>query len=171
MANNVIQLKNNENLVSFPSINLKRKRENIYIIGSRTNPKIPIIGNKLRAEGFHVFDDWFASGPETDSFWYKYESIRGKSYLDALNGKHAKHAFKFSFDNLNEADIAVLVLPCAKSEHLELGWALGQGKEGHILLDEKSGKWDLMYRFADGIWANIDELITALKKGNKNVQK
>lgn len=136
----------------------------IYLIGSLRNPEIPNIANALRKEGHDVFDDWFAAGPEADDKWRDYEKGRGRSYLESLRvSLAAKHVFEFDFIHLDKADTVVLALPAGKSGHLELGWALGKGKRGYILLDNPD-RWDVMYQFATGVFDNLDSLVAELKK-------
>lgn len=134
----------------------------IYLIGSLRNPEVPVIAERLRAEGYEVFDDWFAAGPEADDKWRDYEKNRGRSFQQALGGYAAKHVFQFDKYHLQRADDVVLVLPAGKSGHLELGWALGQGKRGYILLDSPE-RWDVMYQFATKVVESVEDLITALR--------
>lgn len=135
----------------------------IYLIGSLRNPEVPRIAKELRKTGQEVFDDWYAAGPEADDKWREYEQSRGRSYHQALSGLAAKHVFHFDRDHLDRADAVCLVLPAGKSGHLELGWALGRGKRGYILLDNPD-RWDVMYQFATGIFTDINELIRELNK-------
>lgn len=133
----------------------------IYLIGSLRNPKIPDIARILRSDGHLVFDDWFAAGPTADDCWRDYEKRRGHSYLEALSGIAARHVFSFDLEHLTRAQAVVLVLPAGKSGHLELGWALGQGKKGYVLLDDPD-RWDIMYQFATGVYETLDNLRGAL---------
>jgi hypothetical protein len=136
----------------------------IYLIGSLRNPKIPAIANELRAAGHEVFDDWFAAGPEADDYWRDYEKGRGHSYLDALGGHAARNVFDFDRRHLQRASAVVLALPAGKSGHLELGWALGRGTPGYILLEEADPeRFDVMYQFATGVFGSIDDLKDALR--------
>jgi len=135
----------------------------IYLIGSLRNPAVPEIANKIRDLGFIVFDDWYAAGPEADDKWRDYEKARGHSYKEALNGLAADHVYQFDLQHLNECDIAVLCLPTGKSGHLELGYVIGKGKKGYILLDNPE-RWDVMYKFAHGVFHNFKELKAELKK-------
>lgn len=137
------------------------KHEMIYLIGSLRNPEVPTIANKLRAEGFEVFDDWYAAGPEADDKWRDYEKERGHSYQQALKGHAAKNVYNFDRTHLTNATDVVLVLPAGKSGHLELGWALGKGKRGYILLDNPE-RWDVMYQFATGVFDKLEDLICEL---------
>lgn len=135
----------------------------IYLIGSLRNPEIPKIANRLREAGFETFDDWFAAGPEADDYWRDYERGRSHNFSQALCGHAARHVFQFDREHLERADIVVLALPAGKSGHLELGWALGRGKRGFILLDDPE-RWDVMYQFATGVFDNLEDLIECLKK-------
>src|SRR3990172_8336099 len=134
----------------------------IYLIGSLRNPRVPIIANLLREAGFDTFDDWYAAGPRADDHWQEYEIGRGHDYIQALQGHAAKHVYYYDLNHLTRADIVVLVLPAGKSGHLELGWALGQGKKGYILLGEVPERFDVMYRFANGVLSTTTELIKTL---------
>ncbi len=135
----------------------------VYLIGSLRNPEIPKIAKKIRELGFYVFDDWYAAGPEADDKWRDYEKARGRTYKEALRGLAADHVYKFDLEHLNECDIAVLCLPTGKSGHLELGHVIGKGKKGYILLDNPE-RWDVMYKFALGVFHSFDELQNELKR-------
>ena len=134
----------------------------IYVIGSLRNAEIPEIANKLREAGHEVFDDWYAAGPEADDYWHAYELKKGKNYKQALSGFAARNVFNFDKTHLDRCDMAVLVLPAGKSGHLELGYVIGTGKPGYILLDDPD-RWDVMYQFATGLFYNVDELLEDLK--------
>ena len=137
--------------------------KSIYIIGSLRNENIPAISVKLREEtGFEVFDDWFSPGPAADEYWRKYEEARGRNYKQALEGWAGKHVFEFDKHHIDESDIGVLILPAGKSGHLELGYMIGRGKLGYILLDDPD-RWDIMYQFATGIFFNMEDLLEELK--------
>jgi hypothetical protein len=134
----------------------------LYLIGSLRNPEIPIIGNKLREAEIDIFDDWFAAGPIADDSWQEYERLRGHSFDEALKGFAAKHVFSFDHYHLNRSDGAILALPAGKSGHLELGYIIGQGKPGYILMDKEPERYDQMYQFAQGVFFNIEDLINAI---------
>lgn len=136
----------------------------IYLIGSLRNPKIPIIGNRLRQEGFSVWDDWFAGGKTADDEWKNYEEGLGHTYLEALQGDAAKHIYQFDHTHLDLCDTGLLVCPAGKSAHLELGYMLGSGRKGYILLDTQGIRWDVMYQFANGIYQDINNLIRDLHR-------
>src|SRR5690349_22333939 len=131
----------------------------IYLIGSLPHPRVREVASALRAHRIEVFDDWHAAGPEADDIWQRYEQERGRTFREALVGKHARMVIDFDRDNLNRASAAVLVMPAGKSGHIELGYVIGQGKPGYILLEQEPERWDVMYAFASGIYYWIDELV------------
>ena len=134
----------------------------IYLIGSLKHGRVRDVAFELRAAGHEVFDDWHACGPDADADWQNYESERGRAYKEALQAPFAQHAFNFDLTHIKAADIGVLVLPAGKSGHLELGYMIGRGQRGYILLDGEPSAWDLMYLIAHGIFYNIAELLEVL---------
>ena len=137
----------------------------VYLIGSLRNPKVIELGNRLRALGFEVFDDWASPGALADEEWQMYEKARGRTYAEALQGHHAKHVFAFDKEHLDRCGQAVLILPAGKSGHLELGYIVGKGKPGYILLEGEPERFDIMYQFASGVFTNEEDLVVELKKG------
>ena len=130
----------------------------IYLTGSLRNKEVPVLGAKLRLLGFDVFDDWFAGGYEADDKWREYEEARGRTYFEALKGLEAKNIFEFDKYHLDTSDVGVMLLPCGRSAHLELGYLAGQKKEPYILIPEDHGRWDVMYQFATRVFDSIDAL-------------
>lgn len=137
----------------------------VYVIGSLRNAKIPGVAEELRLRlGWDVFDDWFAAGPTADDHWRDYEQSRGHTFQQALQGFSGQHVFMFDRAHLARASHVVLVLPAGKSGHLELGWALGRGAKGYILLDDQPERFDVMYAFADGVHGTLDAIVDAIQK-------
>lgn len=143
----------------------------LYLIGSLRNPRIPDIAKVLRERipNLEVFDDWHAAGPIADDCWRDYEKHRGHSYVEALQGYASKHVFEFDRLHLERCDMAMLVLPAGKSGHLELGFMLGRGKPGFILLedgitDDATFRYDVMYRFATGVCETLDDAVRAIER-------
>jgi len=134
----------------------------IYLIGSLRNPEVPRVGVHLRQLGFDVFDDWFAGGEIADDSWRDYERSRGRTYQQALEGYAAKHVYEFDLYHLNRCDIGVMILPCGKSGHLELG-RMSSNKPTYVLMDDPE-RWDVMYQFATAVAFDLTELTTMLSK-------
>jgi len=135
----------------------------IYLIGSLRNEEIPTIAKSVRSLGIDVFDDWYAAGPEADDYWKEYERGRDHTYEEALRGYAARHVFEFDKHHLDRCDAAVLALPAGRSGHLELGYVIGTGKPGYILLDGQDSRFDVMYSFATKVFMNKDEMIEYFK--------
>ncbi len=135
----------------------------VYLIGSLRNPEIPKIAKRLReATGYEVFDDWHAAGPNADDHWRDYEQARGHNMAQALKGHTAQHVFAFDRKHLDSSDAVVLAWPAGKSAHLELGYAVGKGKHGFVLIDGEPERFDVMLNFADA-HTDLNTLVAALK--------
>lgn len=80
------------------------------------------------------------------------------AYLTAIEHPVAVDGFDKDFAAMEAADAFVLVLPCGRSAHLELGWAVGAGKRTAILLDDPVTP-ELMYRMADYIAPSLFDLL------------
>lgn len=136
----------------------------VYVIGSLRNPKIPEIARTLEAAtDFDVFASWFAAGPEADDHWKAYEQAMGHDYVAALRQPAAVHVYGFDRKFLERASAVVLVLPAGKSGHMELGWSIGRGVPGFILLDGEDVRWDVMYQFANGVSSSVGEVADWVK--------
>lgn len=136
----------------------------MYLFGSLANQTIPDITNLLQSEGFKVFSEWHAAGPDADSHWKAYFKALGLNYKESLNTDFVNTAFNFDLEHMKQADIGVLVMPAGRSGHLELGWMLGQGKRGYILFpDGEPERPDLMSKLATDVFFSVEELIDELK--------
>jgi len=119
---------------------------------------VPALGSYLRDAGFDVFDDWFAAGEVADDRWQTYEQGRERPFDVALHGYAAQHIHDFDLRHITRCNIGVLYLPAGKSGHLELGYIIGLGKPGYILMDKEPDRWDVMYRFAKGVFFDKADL-------------
>lgn len=140
------------------------KLESLYLIGSlRNDEAVTAFANKLQAAiGIEVYASWASCGPNADDYWKKYEEARGADYQTALNGWSATNVFAHDKMHLDRTSGAVMLLPCGKSCHLELGYTIGRGKPGWILLDSPD-RWDVMYRFATDRCLDFDALVKSIK--------
>ena len=134
----------------------------IYLSGSLKNPRIPEIAEELRATGFEVFDAWWSAGPEADDHWQAHERLMGHDFREALAGAHAECVYTFDRTWLSRSDGVVLALPAGRSAHLEFGWMLGTRKPGWVLLEQEPDRFDIMYRFADGVCTSVPDLAKAM---------
>jgi hypothetical protein len=90
--------------------------------------------------------DWLRWGPETFNKFLETHPI-------------AASGFKCDKDALDWADTCILVLPCGRSAHLELGYAAGQGKDTYVLLHEDKFEPELMYLLNTARSTSIDQII------------
>lgn len=133
----------------------------IYVASSWRNLMQQGIVYTLRAVGFEVYD--FQNPPNGSGF--KWSSISDKEldnpedYLSKINHPIANQGFKSDFEAMEWADTFVLVLPCGRSAHLELGWAVGQGKKTAILLSDEDFRPELMYKMVDYISPDVMGLL------------
>lgn len=88
-----------------------------------------------------------------------YESA--EDYLYMLKHPKSELGFKSDFDAMKKADTVIMILPCGKSAHLELGWAVGQNKRTAILM-ENPIEPELMYKMVDYLAPNLMALLSWL---------
>lgn len=137
----------------------------IYVASSWRNQQQPAVVQALRAEGFEVYD-FRHPAPGNDGFAWRtidpnWQQWTTAEYLAALNHPLADEGFGFDMRALAECDFCVLVLPCGRSAHLELGYATGAGKATFVLLAEGQEP-ELMYKMNGTLCGALDELIEAV---------
>lgn len=137
----------------------------VYVVGRLKNRKIVSIANLLRQEGFDVFEDWNYCGPDADDWWQKSEKARGRNYFESLEGRAAQNTFLFDKSYLDLANAVVVVAPAGKSAFMEMGYSKGNGKPVFILLPKGSLKrYEVMTKFADGVYETLPEILEVLKE-------
>ncbi|KKN70785.1 hypothetical protein LCGC14_0427800 [marine sediment metagenome] len=123
----------------------------IYVASSWRNEFQPAIVNILRRAGHAVFDfrnpgnslsgQFFKANAaglsggfhwsEIDKNWKQWSV---EQYVAAMSNSLARKGFTQDMVALTKCDTCVLVAPCGRSAHLELGFAAGAGKRTVILL-------------------------------------
>ena len=83
---------------------------------------------------------------------------------DVLTHTVARAAFAKDMRALSSADATVLVLPCGRSAHLELGWATGARQTTVVLLDDPISEPELMYLACSRICISLDEVAATLSE-------
>jgi len=139
----------------------------IYVASSWRNQWQPGVVDALRQHGHEVYD--FRNPPNRTGFGWRQvaldmagrEAVAAEEMAKALAHPIAQAGFKSDHDAMEWADTFVMVLPCGKSAHLELGWACGKGKRT-IILWVLYDTPELMYLEADDIVTSIPELIETL---------
>lgn len=133
----------------------------IYVASSWRNPFQADVVKALSFDGHAVYDfknprpgDRGFSWSEIDPNWLKWTA---KQYVAALDHPIAKRGFASDFNAMKWADTFVLVLPCGRSAHLELGWAAGAGKQT-LILTQDGEEPELMAKMCDHICTSLDEV-------------
>ena len=131
----------------------------IYVASSWRNTYQPDVVAKLRGLGHQVYDfrEHGFSWEDVSPHW---ENWTAEDYRNAINlHEIPEDAFQRDFEAMGWANATVLVLPCGRSAHLEVGWAIGQGKLAAVYVpdEEKSEALDLMHFLGD-IVIGWDEL-------------
>lgn len=139
----------------------------IYVASSWRNSKQDKVVTDLRLNGHEVYD-FKNPGPGLRGFAWseldpEYKTWTMSQYRMALQSPIAAQGFMNDFRAMRWADACVLVLPCGRSAHTELGYFAGVGKRSIILLDEEKFEPELMYLQADHLCINFKEVIQALK--------
>jgi hypothetical protein len=134
----------------------------IYVASSWRNVFQPAVVTTLRIAGFEVYDfrnpapgDNGFAWSSLDADWLNWSP---ENYVKLLDDPIAVDGFDKDMAAMERADTFVLVLPCGRSAHLEMGWAVGQGKQTAILLDE-TFEPELMYRMVDHISTSLLDLL------------
>ena len=140
----------------------------VYVASSWRNPDQPRVVQDLRSEGHDVYDfrhpvdgdngfHWSEIDPEWEGWSYT-------KFIRALDHPIAERGYKFDMDALMSADAVVLVMPCGRSAHLELGYAIGAGKPTAILLAD--GEPELMYKMVSYLTGDVRQIISWLAQLN-----
>jgi hypothetical protein len=136
----------------------------IYVASSWRNKFQPAIVEQLRDAGHEVYDfrapfsTTAFAWSELDPEWQQWDA---KRYRTALRMPRAREGFNADFGAMKWADIGLLVLPCGRSAHLELGWMAGVGKRT-IILTRDGEEPELMALLASHICVSMSEVLTVL---------
>ena len=141
----------------------------IYVASSWRNVYQPEVVQVLRAEGFETYDFRHPAPGDEGFHWSEidpaWESWTPEQYRDALQRPLAQVGFAQDRLALQMADVTVLVLPCGRSAHLELGYAAGLGQHTAVLMLE-SNEAELMYLLVDRVCLTMDELLAWLRESH-----
>jgi len=141
----------------------------IYVASSWRNDLQAAVVHVLRAAGFDVYD--FKNPPNGTGFHWtevglpnttgRDDTCDPADYVNALDHPRSVEGFNSDFDAMEAADTFVLVLPCGRSAHLELGWAVGAGKRTAVLLEDPCIP-ELMYKMVDHLALSMMDLLAWL---------
>lgn len=143
------------------------KPEYVYVASSWRNPIHVAVCAALKASGIDHYD---FRNPAPGVTGFSWREVGGKAlsgqrqeedvdtYLKMINHPVAVMGYRRDFEAMEKADAFVLVLPCGRSAHLELGWAVGAGKKTAILLEDPLEP-ELMYRMVDYLAPSLFDLL------------
>jgi hypothetical protein len=142
-------------------------KRRIYVASSWRNKQQPAVVEALCDAGHEVYD-FRNPVPEKIGFAWSmldpdFQHWDLRTYVHNLHKPLAGEHFKLDADALDWCDTCVLVLPCGRSAHLELGYAIGQGKRSIIMLSTDQFTAELMYLLAGEFVTDIAELLAALQ--------
>ena len=138
---------------------------NVYVASSWRNDYQPDVVARLREEGHDVYD--FRNPAEGDNGFHwseidpEWKAWKWDEFIKSLQHPVAQAGFKKDMDALRAADATVLVMPCGRSAHLELGYAIGAGQTTVILLED--GEPELMYLMADFVTGSLEQVAQFLR--------
>ena len=134
-------------------------KHRIYLASSWKNMRQPEVLAALRADGHEVYD--FRNPAPGDS-GFSWEEIGVPSawtaaYFanDVLNHPVAARGFGHDMVALEACSACVLLLPCGRSAHLELGYAVGARKLSIAYMPALEEP-ELMYRMCDYVETTIE---------------
>ncbi|MCF1478156.1 hypothetical protein GOZ93_00755 [Agrobacterium vitis] len=137
----------------------------IYVASSWRNEYQPWIVELLRDDKHEVYD--FRNPPHATGFSWPQIGLElpcsAEDYRNALlTHPRAAQGFMSDFAAMRWADTCLLVLPCGRSAHLELGWMAGAGKRT-LILTKDGEEPELMALLADKICISVDEVRRELR--------
>lgn len=110
---------------------------NVYVASSWRNLHQPDVVGLLQELGYDVYD--FRNNGEMFHWreldkWWKFWDLAACEHH--LARTVPTRAFEADFTALQQADAVVLVMPCGRSAHLELGYAVGAGIPTAVLYED-----------------------------------
>lgn len=134
----------------------------VYVASSWRNPYQEVLVKILRAAGMDCYDFKNPAPGETGFAWSEidpdWEAWTADAYVKMLDHPVAQAGFDRDMAAMRKADTFVLVLPCGRSAHLELGWAVGAGKRTAILTQDGEEP-ELMAKMVDHIATSVFDLL------------
>jgi hypothetical protein len=133
----------------------------VYVASSWRNRYQQAVCSTLKAAGIEHYDFRNPEGG-TGFAWSSidpdWERWTAGQYIAALDHPLAVAGFNSDMDALKRATHTVLVLPCGRSAHLELGWAVGAGKKTAIWTHDGQEP-ELMAKMVDLVTDNLLDIL------------
>lgn len=143
----------------------------IYLASSWRNELQPEYVENLRKLGHEVYD---FRNPIADNTGFHWSEVgvnskieRNDNFLRGLEHQISMDGFRLDYEGMMWADTCVMLLPCGKSAHLELGWFIGQFIKTIVHNPMPHIEPELMYKLADRITYTVDQLKDALNANER----
>jgi hypothetical protein len=149
----------------------------IYVASSWRNAVQPAVVDALRGAGFGVYDFRHPADADDGFHWSQVYGLPGDAaeWVDGVPAQEmvlgldhplAITGFGLDMAAMESCDTCILVLPCGRSAHLELGWFVGQGRRTAILLEDPCQP-ELMYKMVDFLSPSLSDLLCWLEEGDR----
>ena len=145
----------------------------VYVASSWRCEHQPGVVQYLRSAGHEVYDfrhpapeDRGFHWSEIDPAWQQWSA---QGFREGLDHEVAQAGFGKDMQALRDCDACVLVLPCGRSAHLELGWAVGASKLTAVLLTGFSEP-ELMYRMVNAVCVSTGEVLAWLADEEQRIR-
>ena len=132
----------------------------IYLASSWRNEHIDTVRDALRVSGHDVYDfrenegfNWTDVQPD----WNGIDPVPVDEFVTMLDHQRSQAAHERDVSHLLLADICVLILPCNKSAHTELGMAIMRGKFT-VVYTPGPLQPELMYASCNHVTDSIEQL-------------
>jgi hypothetical protein len=143
----------------------------VYVASSWRNASQQGVVAAIRELGLEVYDFRHPGEGDVGFDWEQCASpsdLRSPSrFRQVLSLSVPQAAFKKDMTALASADVTVLVLPCGRSAHLELGWAAGHGQKTIVLLDDPISEPELMYLACTKLCVDLPEMLEQLREWSR----
>jgi hypothetical protein len=148
----------------------------IYVASSWRNGYQQSVVDGLRSDSHEVYD---FRHPEAQNYGFAWSAIdpkwqewSTKQFVQALEHPTACYGFDLDMQALTFCDACILVLPCGRSAHLELGHANGMGKLTYVYVPPGvQTEPELMYKMCNFVTDNFRELRLQLDIQQSIMQK
>jgi hypothetical protein len=142
-------------------------RHRVYVASSWKNALQTSVVAALRDDGHEVYD-FKNPGPGDNGFHWSeidpaWREWTPEAFSNGLDHDLARKGFTSDMDALHACSACVLVLPCGKSAHLELGYAVGARKLTVVYMPAHDEP-ELMYRMVDYLAMSLKDVRRALSR-------
>lgn len=140
----------------------------VYVASSWRNLYQELVVQRLRVENHEVYD---FKNPEPENHGFHWSEIdpdwrnwTTDQFVEGLDHEKAEFGFALDMQALHHCDACVLVLPCGRSAHLELGYAVGANKRSIVFCPpELKLEPELMYKMCDLVTGSLDVVVQNLQ--------